>query len=396
MKQQEFRRRLTSATPEMTDHFSNHVDHVLEELVGQEKSNMKKTSVKRIWSTGRISSRAIALSVVLVIVMAATAFAATQWHIFDSLSFFFGKNQPQNANAVMQGNLYHSTVNNVEITISEAGYDGRTLFVQYSYRILDVDYPFGNENGYITDSEMELISQHGLGWWVDEIWVNGKPLENVPDNSGELMMGSNNPGEIIVTDYWRLDHQDVCLNGPCQISLPIGEYQGMEYRASLYDREDDTYRLPDKGIVTFTYDAKDILSKVTVTQPNVEAKLSSATAKISEVIFSPLMTYITADIQVDSAAKEAFLKESGEGFQDENGNLVLPYSDMDVFKNELEELELVDEKGTQLFPERQGINGIDDRCAEWVYPCMTDIPDQLWLAPIRDGVGDLSQAIRVK
>lgn len=68
--------------------------------------------------------------------------AATHWNLFDALSFLTGAN-PTNADLVMRRNLYQTTVNNVEITVREAGYDGRTLLIQYAYRMLDVDTPLG-------------------------------------------------------------------------------------------------------------------------------------------------------------------------------------------------------------------------------------------------------------
>ena len=50
---------------------------------------------------------------------------------------------PESAAALIRKDLYQATVNNVEITVREAAYDGRSLFLVYSFRMTDVDHPLG-------------------------------------------------------------------------------------------------------------------------------------------------------------------------------------------------------------------------------------------------------------
>ncbi len=396
MNSNEFKEKLTSVTPEVPEHFHNRVEMTLENIVTQE-AQMKESTKQAIKTAGRFSSRTVAIALAITLLVGAVAFAATQWNLFASIPFLTGNGTPKNADSVMQSNLYQGTVNNVEITVREAGYDGKTLLLQYSYRMLDVDQTFGKE-GITTDDE-QLLYNHNVGWWIDHIWFNGKCMD-MPNNSGGLKVGSDVPGEIIVTEYWRLDNEGFSLNGPVQISLPIGERQELaEYNKKNHpEKYDDngTLKLPDKGMVTFTYDAKDILAQVTMIHPKEEKVLPDVTVKVSEAAFSPLMTYITLDLKVNPESLAAFIAENGEGATNELGEIMWPYGGMDVFGDWVMSLELVDGSGQIVFPEHYGQNGYNNESAEFLYPYLENIPAELYLAPIIDGVADMNQAILVK
>ena len=416
MNSNDFKDKLTSVTPEVPEHFHNRVEMTLENIVMQE-AHMKESTKQAIKTAGKLSSRTVAIALAITLMLGAVAFAAvTQWHLFDNLSFMTGAD-PKNADSVMQSDLYQGTVNNVEITVKEAGYDGRTLFLQYSYRMLDADTPYG-----VTAAEMfgdqlpegmaadtiveglkgnaeEDLEAHHVGWWIDSLWFNGKEM-NMPNNSGSVVSGSTVPGEIIHTEYWRLDNEGFSLNGPIQISLPIGEQQDLaDYSRKNHPEKydvDGSLKLPEQGIVTFTYDAKDILSQLTTLHPEEEKVLPDVTTKVKEVAFSPLMTYITLDLKVNPDSLAAFIAANGEGPKNEEGVVMWPYGGMDVFQDWLCSLELVDGQGKLVFPGYAGQNGYGNEWAEFLYPYLENIPDELFLAPIKDGVADMSQAVRVK
>lgn len=400
MKQEEFRRLMTSITPDVPEHFSNHVDTVLGRIVAQEESQMKESTKRALYVGGRFSSRALIFALVAVLMLGTVAFAATQWGIFGSLSEMLGT-QPPTADSVMQGDLHQETVNGVEIAIEEAGYDGRTLFLQYSYRFPGIDEPLGTVSKHgerlLTEDDMALFEQYNLGWWVDAFWINGQPMEMAGD-SGSNDRGSENPGEIIHTEYWRLDNIDVELSGKVDIALPIGESQPAEYRKAIFDKTSGQYTLPDKGVVTFSFDASDTLSRVVTLNPNVETVTPEVTAKVTEAAFTPLMTYITLDLTANPEALAAFKQENGEGYYDEQGNLLWPYSGMDMYSGWIVGLRLVDGDGKELFPDAVGYNGVGDTWAEFLYPYMdpANLPDELWLAPMDGNVADMNEAIRVK
>ena len=141
MKQETFRRELSDLTPDVPEVFHQRVEAFLQEKVNQEV-NMKESAKRALYMGGHFSSRALIFALVAVLMLGSVAFAATQWGIFDSLGFMLG-DQPVSSDAQMQKILHKETINDVEITIHEAAYDGRTLFIQYSYRMLDETEPFG-------------------------------------------------------------------------------------------------------------------------------------------------------------------------------------------------------------------------------------------------------------
>lgn len=399
MKQETFRRELCDLTPDVPEVFHQRVETFLQEKVAQEV-NMKESTKRALYMGGRFSSRALIYALIAVLALGTVAVAATQWGIFDSLSEMLGM-QPPTADSVMQGDLHQETVNGVEITIEEAGYDGRTLFLQYSYRFPGIDEPLGTVSKHgermLTEDDMALFEQYNLGWWVDAFWINGQPMEMAGD-SGSNDRGSENPGEIIHTEYWRLDNIDVELSGKVEIALPIGESQPAEYRKAIFDKASGQYTLPDKGVVTFSFDASDTLPRVVTLNPNVETVTPEVTAKVSEAAFTPLMTYITLDLTANPEALAAFKQENGEGYYDEQGNLLWPYSGMDMYSGWIVGLKLVDGDSKELFPDAVGCNGVGNGRAEFLYPYMdpANLPDELWLAPMDGDTADMEYAIRVK
>ncbi len=397
MNSKEFKDKLTSVTPEVPEHFHGRMEMTLENIVLQE-AQMKDSTIQAMKKAGRFSSRTVAIALAITLMLGAVAFAAaTQWHLFDHIPFLTGKDTPKNADSLMQSNLYQGTANNVEISVNEAGYDGRTLLLQYSYRMTDVDKTFGKDG--ITTEDEKLLYDHNVGWWIDHIWFNGKCMD-MPNNSGGLKVGSDVPGEIIVTEYWRLDNEGFSLNGPVQISLPIGERQNLaDYNKKNHPEQydvDGTLKLPEKGMVTFTYDAGDIRNLVQTIKAGEEKVLPEVTASVSEAAFSPLMTYITLDLKVNPDALAAYIAENGAGQKNENGEILFPYDGMDVFGEWISSLELVDGQGSLIFPGHYGQNGYSNEWAEFLYPYLENVPDELYLAPVENDTADMSRAVRVK
>ena len=397
MNSKEFKDKLTSVTPEVPEHFHGRMEMTLENIVLQE-AQMKDSTIQAMKKAGRFSSRTVAISLAITLMLGAVAFAAaTQWHLFDQIPFLTGNDTPKNADSFMQSNLYQGTINNVEISVNEAGYDGHTLLLQYSYRMLDVDKTFGKDG--ITTEDEKLLYDHNVGWWIDHIWFNGKCMD-MPNNSGGLKVGSDVPGEIIVTEYWRLDNEGFSLSGPVQISLPIGERQNLaDYNKKNHPEQydvDGTLKLPEKGMVTFTYDAGDIRNLVQIIKAGEEKVLPEVTASVSEAAFSPLMTYITLDLKVNPDALAAYIAENGDGQKNENGEILFPYDGMDVFGEWISSLELVDGQGSLIFPGHYGQNGYSNEWAEFLYPYLENIPDELYLAPVENDTADMNRAVRVK
>ncbi len=314
---------------------------------------------------------------------------------------------------------YTETVNGVEITILEAAYDGRTLFLQYSFRLPGVDTPlgvtaaewFGEElpegmdpDAYVyglAEGAEELMDSSDVGWWCDEIWIDGTPLSDMPEGSGQYFSGTGVPGELIETDVWRLDNVGIFLEGKVKISLPIGERQDLaDYARDTHPETRDAdgrMLLPEKGVITFDFDAKDICSSLQVFRPEGETVLPMVTVSSLEAVFSPMMIYITMDLTVPEEVMAAYIAENGPMVLDEEGNELWENGPMDVFSSWLDNLQLTDGSGAVLFPDSVGPAACSDSEAEFLLPCPETLPDALYLAPVgEDGIPDLSLALRIK
>lgn len=394
MNTDEFKKQLASVTPDVPEHFHNRVEMTLENIVLQE-AQMKESTKQAVKTAGRFSGRTLAIALALVLVLAAAAFAASQWNLFGALPHLAGES-PVNADSVMQKDLHKETVNNVEISIDEVGYDGRTLLIQRSYRMLDVDRVLGEEDNY----EQMLWDRH-VGWWIDAIWINGKETM-MPNGSESTVAPSEEPGEIIITEAWRLYEEGVYLDGPTEISMPIGEIQNIDDYYHHPEKKDAEGRLlvPDKGMVTFTFDPGDVQSRVKTFHPEQKAVLPELTAKTADAIFTPLMTYITLDITVSPEAMAAFSAENGEDSPDEDVEPLWEYDDEEMYVLEpwVMSLALVDGNGNIMFPDHDGMDGYGADIAMFLYPYLENIPDELWMAPVDEETGsvDMSRAVLVK
>lgn len=138
MKKREYAEAVERCIPQTPPVFHQAMSRTLEAIAAQAPAQERAAKVRPALST----RRALAFALAALLLIATAAVAATHWNLFDALSFLTGAN-PTNADLVMRRNLYQTTINNVEITVREAGYDGRTLLIQYAYRMLDVDTPLG-------------------------------------------------------------------------------------------------------------------------------------------------------------------------------------------------------------------------------------------------------------
>ena len=214
MKKREYAEAVERCIPQTPPVFHQAMSRTLEAIAAQAPAQERAAEVRPALPT----RRALAFALAALLLIATAAVAATHWNLFDALSFLTGAN-PTNADLVMRRNLYQTTINNVEITVREAGYDGRTLLIQYAYRMLDVDTPLGlyreefagypeDQREGILEEDSNLLYEHNVGWWIDQLWIDGQCVD-MPGNSGGVTTGTPNPGEIVQTEYWRLDNEGV-------------------------------------------------------------------------------------------------------------------------------------------------------------------------------------------
>lgn len=384
MNEREIRNVLEQSVPEVPERFHQAMEESLNAIVREERTAQRPQPVWR----GR---RVLALALVIALLLGTAAYAVYRFTTFDVLSFLTGES-PVHANEVMAANLHQETVNGVEITIREAGYDGRMLFIQYSYRLPDVSRVLSME-------DESLVFDRGVGWWTDNFWINGVNMDMFAGSGSEITGGA--PGEIIHTEYWRLDEGDVQLSGVAEIALPIGAKPDTSRYFPRKDHpewfnDDGSMKQPDQGLVIFRLDVGDTLSRVLTETPNLPAVNELGTFRVSEAAFSPLMTYLTLSIEPDPAALEAYKAEHGEGLCDDEGNVVWPFDAADAHGDWVHSLSLVDAHGQELFPGQNGVSMLGREQAEFLYPYIENLPDELWLAPVENGKAGMEEAIRVR
>lgn len=307
---------------------------------------------------------------------------------------------PENAESITHYDLADEVIGNAEVKVTEAAYDGMSLFISYSIRDLTATEPMGIydedcDMRLLTEEDCEQIDALDAGWWVDNIWVDGKAV-NMPSMSGGIDVGTDTPGEVLYSIQYRLDQEDVYLNGDVQISLPIGERQSLDSLTT--DPETGDTALPDKGIITFTLDCstRDLITELT---PNIETVGERWSAKVSDVVFTPILTYITVDWSVDPDVMQAYIDANGDGFYGEDGTLYWAYDGVDAVGSEIQSLQLVDENGTPVFTSWDGAygnQGVGPEQAWFTFPYSESLPDTLYLAPDFSGEIDMSYAIRVR
>ena len=344
--------------------------------------------------------------------------ATTEWGIHNTFITIMGSEAAQNTDQVLQRDLYTGTVNGMAFTVSEAGYDGRSLFLRYSYLIPDAKNAFGvkaeeiygeylpegmKPGSYVeglTEEGSEVQATRQIGWWYDQFWIDGKGV-NLLVGSMQSISGSDITGEIIETDYLPLYKDGISLDGTVRISLPIGTAPDMaEYDPTTHPEKFDAegfLKLPEENVVSFELDTKDIRNQVRTFHPEKETELDGFTAKVREAAFTPLMTYVTVEMALKPGALEAFIAKNGEGITNGDGELILRYGQVDVVTPWIESLKLVDGQGTVLFPESGGLEEYGGEKAEFLYPYIGNLPEALFLAPYDEETGkaDMSAAITV-
>lgn len=398
MNHSELSRRLRRITPEVPQSFHLAMENTLSGILTDELLKSEETKVVK-----RFSGRVLALALLIVLLVSAAAMALMNWTVFENI---FG-GMPKNADQIMKSDLGTVTVNNVQITIEEAGYDGMSLYLLYSHRMLDVAHPIGEKDEttgkrYLTGEDLQLLSDHNVGWWIDHIWFDGKCMD-MPGGSAGNTNGTEVNGEIIESQIWRLSVEDMYLDGKVEISLPIGERQDLQTVYATKDA-DGNVLLPENGMVTFTLDTSLSEGAVTIETPNIATDYLTLTAKVSEVVYTPILTYLTLSFDVKEEAFAAYIEKNGEGYVDENGVMYWAFDESEIVSEwNPYDLALVDQDGNEVFPSMNdqygfiyGINSWGGEGMELLLPYIEEFPDELYLTHVINGAADMDKKIRVR
>ncbi|MBE0601320.1 MAG: DUF4179 domain-containing protein, partial [Firmicutes bacterium] len=193
----------------------------------QTEAQKENQSMKKLLTRRKI----LLYAVIAAVLVASAAFAAVllSGNVFD---YTMGTT-PQNAESIIRYDLVSEVIGNAEVSVKEAAYDGVSLFISYSIRDLNAAEPLGvydEASGMrlLTEEDYQHMYSLGVGWWVDHIWIDGRSV-NMPGMSGGMNVATETPGEILYSMQYRLDQEDLYLDGTAvQISLPIGEQQSLD------------------------------------------------------------------------------------------------------------------------------------------------------------------------
>lgn len=391
MKKYEFRDALQAAVPTTPPLFRRAVRDTLADIEStQGRAAPQRPPVRK--------RRTLTLVLAIVLLVAAVATAATllSRNVFDVTM----GTTPENAASLIHYDVAKQTIGDAEIIVREAAYDGITLYMVYSIRDLTATEPWGetDEMGmrYLGEEDYARMDALGVGWWTDNLWIDGQQVGMPAMSGGESIPGDQN-GEVLHYMQYRLDQENVYLDGKnVEIALPIGERQPLD---SLVVHE-DPFRIekPEKGMVTFQLDCSS-RDQVTRETPDVLMEGPEWSAKVTEVVYSPIQMYVTLQWEIRPEVLEAYIAENGDGYYDEEGNMLWAYDALEVCGGDIMGLRLVDAAGAPVFETMQGFygcGGASTTQAWFTFPYAKEYPQEMYLAP-DDGTGvDMTRAVRVK
>ena len=304
------------------------------------------------------------------------------------LEVFWGKDfEPSaQASAYIAHDLAEMETNGYRVRVEEAVYDGMTLYVRYSIRDMSCDHLLGETNvdtgrRMLNEDEITAFDHAPVGWWTDNLWIDGQNVDMPGLSGGETWAGDEN-GEIVVSEMYRLDQVGVFLSGNVQIDLPIGEKQHYDYETwQSMLKEDGTFRKPDAGLVSFTLNCD---APVTHYADGERVILPDGTAAwVESADDTPVKLYVTVRFEISDAQREAFRAENGEGYVFPDGT-VMPFDDVDMVGSWVYGLTLVDADGKPLRASLgygEGNWGVGSGVADYVFSHEDAYPEQVYLAP---------------
>lgn len=405
MKNKDLKKLLAQDVPEVPERFHNAMQSTLDGIVRDALESPAVSPGRR--GGFKRGSAVLVFAAVLLIASVAVA-VGLQANVF---SMFWGEQAPmsENAEGLIQRDLVTETFGNFQVSIKEAAYDGASLYVVYSVRDMTATEPLSNEpivfrgkaqeGLFNVDDAGSFGTYHGwpVGWWFDAIWINGQDTD-MPSGSTGMSYGTSTPGELLCYQLYRLDQEGVYLHGKTRITMPIGEVQPFDI---LERNEDRTLKEPTKGVVSFTLDC-DHQPGVTHLEPNIDATFPDGTvARVSVAHITPIKFYLDITYDVPEALVDAYKAEHGEGIADENGNVVFPWDASAVVESWVYSMQIVDKQGKPVYEESDysiydGCNGYGASFATYMFPYKESYPDEMYIAPVKDGVGDMTHAIRIR
>ena len=232
-----------------------------------------------------VMKRKISLSAIIavaLITVAAVALALTDgFGLFDLMGQ--GKREEfavvqKEAYDLVQKNLASASFDHVDVTVTEAVYDGKYLRIMHSTKERDAKAPFDDAKVYGGGFSFEAAEKDGV-WWSSLDWaiVNGKNVN--PLGEAGVHAGNQN-GETLAWIQYDLSGMNV--GDEMTVVLPIRGKQSI-----------------DNKELSFTMSVKD-LPGVRHIQAIPDARFSDYSLHLAEMLISPIRVYARVEMTADA------------------------------------------------------------------------------------------------
>ncbi len=232
-----------------------------------------------------VMKRKISLSAIIavaLIAVAAAAFALTDgFGLFDLMGQ--GKREEfsvvqKEAYDLMHKNLASASFDHVDVTVTQAVYDGKYLRIVHSTKERDARAPFDDAKVYNGDFRFEAAEKDGVNWSsLDWAMVNGESVN--PLGEAGVHAGEQN-GETLA--WIQYDLSEMAVGDELRVDLPI---RGKE---SIDNKE-----------LSFTMPVKD-LPGVRRIRAIPDLRFSDYSLRLAEMLISPIRVYVRVEMTADA------------------------------------------------------------------------------------------------
>lgn len=402
MNERELTSRLEQAVPEVPVMFHNAMLGAFAQIQEQEEQEKKQAQESRIvrLPAPRLKKRTAAIILIAALLMATVAVAATLMPRL--LTVFWGENVTMRDDflGMIQYNVAEEMVGDSRVRIEEVVYDGVSLYVTWSIRNMTVDKMIGDpkEDRLLDGDEYAMVISWDGGFWTDSLWINGHEID-MPSMSGGMMYGGDEPGEVVFTELYRLDQEDVILGERTRVAMPIGENQHWTYETlqSMPRLEDGTRSEPEEGCLVFYLNSN--VENVTRLGSGEHVLWDDGTEVwVESAIFTPIKLYMAISYNVPEQLVEEKLESNRDALEWGNEEIWWDISALDA-TSWVYDLMLVDGQGRKVDAQMDFGDGLwshGSSFADFVFPYMETYPSPLYIAPVVNGEADMTRKVLVR
>ena len=389
MNERELMNRLEEAVPEVPSVFHNAMLGAFAQIQEQEAQESKVVELPH----PKLRKRTAAVVLIAALFMASVALAAALM-VPRVIDRFYGNDVAMRDDfpELVQSDVVEKTIGNCRVRLEEAVYDGVTLYFSYSVRNMEVDRLMGIEYpddppGYKRYLTIEEEEQEIYTWdaylWRDSMWINGEEV----DISAAVfdMEGGDEPGEYLSYHIYRLDMFGVELSGRTRITLPIGYDLRRDYDNERIPPDENGHIAEPEGdaALTFYVDA-DIKDLERVKDGPVSVWPDGTQARIVQAAFTPFRLYLSLACELSDEVRQTYPEGTPDHF---------------IVPDLVRDMRLVDFSGTLVTSSdrRDGYSWtLENGISHLDFAYQDEYPSPLYLAPVIDGVADMTRKVLVK